>query len=335
MYQKAAEALNNSQTLLLVSHIHPDGDAVGALTGLGSILLSAGKNVTMYNKHPVPPAYRFLPLSETVVDTVGELARFDTAVILDCSKIGRIGSLAAEIERIPNIINIDHHCTNENFGGIQLVDSQACATTEIIYRLIKQMGLPVTAAAAYGIYTGIITDTASFSFEHTTAASFKICGEMVEVGVDPQLVSKNVYITYSLERIQFMKMVLGSFTLSADKQISFMMGTQEMIRKSGMKSENVGRIVNYAKHIEGVKVAAMALEEEYRPPDLPENHLNFHVSLRSDGSIDVSKIAVMFGGGGHNSAAGFNITDTVQGVKETILGLSATFWPPGPRENNH
>jgi bifunctional oligoribonuclease and PAP phosphatase NrnA len=322
MYAAAAEAIKRSNTLLLVSHIHPDGDAVGSLTALGAALLADGKKVTLYNEHPVPSAYQFLPLSDTIVDDAGELDAYDVMIVLDCSKIERIGQLVDLIDKVPVIINIDHHCTNENFGGVQLVDPGACATTEIIYKLLVEMGSPINREAAYGIYTGIITDTASFSFENTSSGSFAICGKMVDLGVDPHLVSRNVYITYSLERIRFMKMVLSTFTLSEDKTISFMMGTQEMIRKSGMKPENVGRIVNYAKHIEGVKIAAMALEEEFREDHLPDHHHNFHVSLRSDGSVDVSKIAVFFGGGGHNSAAGFNITDTVEGLRETILGLS-------------
>jgi phosphoesterase RecJ-like protein len=119
-----------------------------------------------------------------------------------------------------------------------------------------------------------------------------------------------------------MRMVLDTFALSDNRKVSFMMATQDMIRKSGMQPEHVGRFVNYAKHIEDVKISALALESDSRKQDLPENYTDFHVSLRSDGSIDVAEIAVAFGGGGHHRAAGFNLVATFQGIRETILGLA-------------
>ncbi len=289
---------------------------------LGNALKSLGKQVTLYNEHPVPPAYRFLPGSEAMVSTIESIEAYDVIVVLDCSKLDRIGTLSSRVGGIP-VVNIDHHVSNDNYGQYRIVEHTASATTEIIYRLVKRMmGITVTPEIAYPIYTGIITDTASFSFSNSTPTAFAICGEMVSAGVDPVEVAKKIYITYSSERIKFMRMVLDTFALSKNRKVSFMMATQEMIRKSGMQPEHVGRFVNYAKHIEDVKVSALALEADNHRPELPENHTDFHVSLRSDGSIDVSEIAVSFGGGGHHRAAGFNLTATFQGIRETILNLA-------------
>jgi phosphoesterase RecJ-like protein len=325
MYQEISNQLKLSNNILIASHIHPDGDAIGAVLALGGAMQALGKQVTLYNEHPVPPAYRFLPDSGKMVSTVKAINDFDVVVVLDCSKLDRIGSLVAGLGDIP-VINIDHHLTNENFGRFRIVEHTASATAEIVYRLIKRMmGIPVTREIAYSIYTGIITDTASFSFSNTTAAAFTICGEMVSAGVDPAEVARRIYITYSSERIKFMRMVLDTFTLSENRKVSFMMATQEMIRKSGMQPEHVGRFVNYAKHIEDVKISALALEADHHRAGTPENCTDFHVSLRSDGSIDVAEIAVSFGGGGHHRAAGFNINTTFQGIRETILGLAEAF----------
>lgn len=322
MYRTISDHLKKSSNVLLASHIHPDGDAVSAALAMAAGLLYHGKQVTVYNEHPVPQAYTFLPKSEMFVNTIQDTSVFDTVIVLDCSKISRTGHLASAIASIPMLINIDHHCSNESFGHFRLVECDASASAEIVYRLLKEMAVPITTDIAYAIYTGIITDTASFSFTNSTSAAFAICGEMVEAGVDPQVVSKNVYITYSAERIQLMKMVLDTFVVSDNRKVSFMVVTREMIKKSGMLPENVGRVVNYAKHIENVKVSALALEEENHSRGLPANCSNFHVSLRSDGSVDVSKIALAFGGGGHNRASGFNIATTLEGVRETILGLA-------------
>ncbi len=325
MYQETSDLLKRSNSILIASHIHPDGDAIGAVLALGAALKSMGKTVTLYNEHPVPTAYRFLPGSGGMVSTVPGVDDFDVAVVLDCSKMERIGALATGMGDIP-VVNIDHHLSNENFGQFRIVEHMASATAEIVYRLIKRMPeVRIDSAMAYSLYTGIITDTASFSFSNTTPEAFAICGEMMTAGVDPVEVSRRIYITYSSERIKFMRMVLDTFALSDNKKVSFMMATQEMIRKSGMQPEHVGRFVNYAKHIEDVKVSALALEGDNHRQDLPENHTDFHVSLRSDGSIDVSEIAAAFGGGGHHRAAGFNIVATIQGIRETILGLAETF----------
>ncbi|MDY6823945.1 MAG: DHH family phosphoesterase [Thermodesulfobacteriota bacterium] len=322
MYRTINDHLKNSSNVLLASHIHPDGDAVSAVLALAAGLTHFGKNVTLYNEHPVPQAYRFLPGSELFIDTVTDPERYDTAVVLDCSKISRTGHLAAFIASVPMVINIDHHCSNESFGDLRLVECEASASAEIVYRLLKEMNVPITTDIAYAIYTGIVTDTASFSFTNATSAAFTICGEMVDAGVEPYVVSKNVYITYSAERIKLMQMVLDTFVVSENQKVSFMMVTREMINKSGMLPENVGRVVNYAKHIENVKISALALEEENHTRGLPPKCSNFHVSLRSDGTVDVSRISMAFGGGGHNRASGFNITTTVDGVKQTILDLA-------------
>jgi phosphoesterase RecJ-like protein len=324
MYQEISQQLRLSNHILIASHIHPDGDAIGAVLAMGNALKALGKEVALYNEHPVPPAYRFLPGSETMVTAVPSVAAYEVLVVLDCSRLDRIGALASRIGDIP-VINIDHHISNERFGRYQIVEHTASATTEIVYRLIRRMmGITITRDIAYPIYTGIITDTASFSFSNSTAAAFAICGEMVSAGVDPVEVARKIYITYSSERIKFMRMVLDTFTLSENRKVSFMMATQEMVRKSGMHPEHVGRFVNYAKHIEDVKVSALALEADNYPGEMPENHTCFHVSLRSDGSIDVSEIAASFGGGGHHRAAGFNLVATCQGIKEVILGLAET-----------
>jgi phosphoesterase RecJ-like protein len=322
MYQETSNRLKQSQQILIASHIHPDGDAIGAALALGNALRSMGKQVTLYKEHAVPPAYRFLPGSEKMVTAVDAISDYDTAVVMDCSRLDRIGGLSARIGDIP-VINIDHHLSNDHFGLFRIVEHKASATSEIVYRLIKRMmGIPITPEIAYPIYTGIITDTASFSFSNTTSAAFAICGEMVEAGVDPVEVARRIYITYSSERIRFMQMVLDTFALSANRKVSFMMATQEMIRKSGMHPEHVGRFVNYAKHIEDVKVSALALESDQRREGATEGLTDFHVSLRSDGSIDVAEIAASFGGGGHHRAAGFNISTTYQGIRDTILGLA-------------
>lgn len=314
--------LKNSRHVFVASHISPDGDALGSQLALGLALLELGKKVTFYNESEIPKLYRFLPGIEKVVDRLDAVDGFDTAVILDCGDLHRIGTIAPMVARIPMVINIDHHLTNTRFGECHLVDPSACATSEIVYRMIKQLGVAISNPMAFSIYTGIMTDTGSFRFSNTNREAFGICEEMVGLGVDPNFVANHVYITYSLSRIKLLNLVLDSIELSDNGKLSIMALTQEMLSKTGTKPEDIGRLINYARHIEDVRVAALIYESKNGNENLPEGEGNFHISLRSDGSVDVAKIAAEYGGGGHMTAAGFNITTTLSDVKAKLLSLA-------------
>jgi phosphoesterase RecJ-like protein len=246
---------------------------------------------------------------------------FDTAVILDCSDLERIGEAVSMVRRIPVIINIDHHVTNVGFGDLQLIDTSACATAEIVYRLIKQLSVSIDENIATAIYTGILTDTGSFRFSNTNKAAFAICEEMVALGVDPYKIARRVYGTYSLGRIKLLNLALDSIEISYNGRLSIMTLTQNMLNKTRTQPEDVDGLINYARSIEDVKVAALIQEHQngYRTS---ETCGNYHVSLRSDGTIDVAEIASSFGGGGHSSAAGFNIESTLPDLKLKIFNLA-------------
>jgi phosphoesterase RecJ-like protein len=163
--------LRNSDHILVATHTHPDGDAIGSLIAMGLCLDGLNKKTTLYNESPIPAVYRFLPATNRVVRDIKN-ENYDLAVILDCGDLQRIGKAVSAVRQIPVIVNIDHHVTNTGFGRFQLIDTSACATAEIIYRLIKQMNVPFDKAIANSIYTGILTDTGSFRFSNTNRAAF-------------------------------------------------------------------------------------------------------------------------------------------------------------------
>ncbi len=308
--------------MLVASHIQPDGDALGSQLALGLALADMQKKVTLYNETPTPKMYQFLPAVGKITNCLDDVEGFDTAVILDCGDLPRTGDKADLIRRIPVIINIDHHLTNTHFGHLQMIDPSACATAEIVYRIVKALAVSVTKAMAFGIYTGIMTDTGSFRFSNTNKEAFGICEEMVGLGVDPNLVANHVYITYSLSRIKLLNLVLESIEVSENGKLSIMSLTQEMLEKTGTKPEDIGRLINYARHIEDVRVAALIFESKNGAGNIPKGQGHFHISLRSDGTVDVAEIAARYGGGGHISAAGFNMTASLSEVKAKILSLA-------------
>ncbi|MDM8523131.1 bifunctional oligoribonuclease/PAP phosphatase NrnA [Desulfococcaceae bacterium HSG8] len=332
--EKIIRHLRNSEHVLIASHVNPDGDAIGSLIAMGLSLEALNKKVTFYNESKIPTVYRFLPSVERIVQHTGETDTYDTAVVLDCGDVKRIGNLETETLNAspgyPTVINIDHHTTNTGFGNLQLIDTSACATTEIIYRLIGKMGVPMTSDIATSIYTGILTDTGSFRFSNTNKAAFEICNEMLARGVDPYNVAKHVYGRYSMGRLKLLNMALDSLEISYNGKLSMMTVTWDMLEETGTQNEDVDGFINYARRIEDVKIAVLIQEcrngnkscPPFRAKEIADVPGKFHVSLRSDGAVDVAEIAADFGGGGHRTAAGFNIESTISELKSGIFTLA-------------
>ncbi len=313
--------LSKCSRVLIASHANPDGDAVGSLLAMGLALRALKKNVTLYNESSIPAVYRFLPSVDLVTRRIGPMKDYEVAVIIDCGNLGRIGEAADVVNTAPCILNIDHHVTNTNFGDVRLIDTSACASAEIVYRLIKALNAPMDVDMATALYTGILTDTGSFRFSNTNRAAFSICEEMVGLGVNPFVVAQYVYGKYSLGRIKLLNMALDSIEISRDGKLSMMALTQRMLEETDTRTEDIDGLINYARRIEDVMVAVL-IQERKNGSRAGENHRCYHVSLRSDGSVDVAAIAAAFGGGGHSSAAGFNVESTLSDLKSKIMSMT-------------
>lgn len=313
--------IKNSRHILIASHAEPDGDSVGSLIALGLALRKFNQKTTLYNPSPIPAVYRFLPGVKRIVRHIKKANTYDTAIILDCGDLDRIGEARSIISKIPVIINIDHHVSNTQFGHVQIIDTCACATAEIVYRLIKALEVSLDRAIATSIYTAILTDTGSFRFSNTNQAAFAISQEMTEAGVEPHNVAQHVFGTYSLGRIKLLNLALDSIEISDNGKLSIMTITKNMLNETGTSTEDVDGMINYARRIEDVKVAALI--QELKNGTAESNNLKrYHVSLRSNGTVDVASIASAFGGGGHISAAGFQIESTLSDLKSKIITLA-------------
>ena len=313
--------INEASHILLASHSQPDGDAVSSILALGLAIGKLGKKTTIYNASPIPAVYRFLPSVERIVRHIKKANTYDVALVLDCGDLPRVGQATATVSQIPVVINIDHHISNTGFGDIQLIDPLACSTAEIVYRLIKTMDVPIDTAMATSIYTGILTDTGSFRFSSTNQAAFAISQEMAELGVEPHEVAQHVYGTYSLGRIKLLNLALDSIEISDNGKLSIMTVTGAMLEETRTQPEDADGMINYARRIEDVKVAAL-IHEQKNGKTNSNGQRRFHVSLRSDGSVDVAAIAGRFGGGGHTSAAGFQVETTLKKLKSDIITLA-------------
>jgi bifunctional oligoribonuclease and PAP phosphatase NrnA len=324
MIQQIIDQLKKSRSILVVSHTNPDGDAIGALLAAGLAFKAIGKKVHIVNESAIPAVYRFLPSIKSISHRLDAVETFDTVVVLDCGSLERVGTLISRIQPAPMVINIDHHMTNTQFGHLHLIDPDACATSELIYRIIKQLDLQFTCPMATAIYTGILTDTGSFRFSNTNQAAFAICAEMIASGADPYDVAQHVYGHYSLGRIKLLNLALDSLEISPNGKMSIMTLTQRMLKLTGTQAEDIDGIINYARRIEDVQVAVLIHETRIKPEVPGSSRHDFHVSLRSDGNVNVADIAAKFGGGGHANAAGFSVVSSLPEIKAKMYEISET-----------
>lgn len=317
------EILNSSRRIFVATHVNPDGDAVGSLVAMGLALEAAGKRVVMYNESPIPTPYRFLSGVDRVIHDPGAVDGCDTAMIIDCGDLHRMGRMAVEMENFPVLINIDHHATNSGFGHYRLIDRKACASAEIVYRIIRELGVSITRSIATALYTGILTDTGSFRFANTSRETFSLCETLVAAGADPSDVARHLYGQYSIGRLKLLNMAIDSIEISRNGKLSLMALTQLMLAETGTVPEDIDGMINYARRIEDIDVAVLIREK--RNGSCPAgNNRPFQVSLRSNGAVDVAAIAATLGGGGHPTAAGFQVEATLNDIKERMWALADT-----------
>lgn len=306
------QAVQAAGSILVMTHVHPDGDALGSQLGLGTILAGLGKKVVMYSEDQVSHLYDFLPGSGLLCTELPDLAAFDCAIALDCGDEHRLGRARGQLLAVHPFIVIDHHAGHREFGDLNWVDPSRASTGEMIYDLARALGATISREAAYCLYAAIVSDTGSFKYSSTTAETFRVARELILQGAKPSEVAAKLFDNFSVNRLHLMKMVLDSLKLYEDNKIAFISASYEIFLQTGATQADAENFINFPRAINTVKVAAFLKE--------PEKGL-VAVSLRSKGTeYDVAKVAAGFGGGGHRNAAGFKLSGTtVADVREQLL----------------
>ncbi|MEK6791585.1 MAG: bifunctional oligoribonuclease/PAP phosphatase NrnA [Deltaproteobacteria bacterium] len=314
IFDNAVAAVKKARKILVVSHVSPEGDAVGSLLGMTLALRNAGKEVTAYLEDPVPGQMMFLPGVETIVHTLDSNERFDATVAVDCGQKDRLGKGFVALKEPGVIVNIDHHATNDCFGDINVVVGDASAAGELVYDFCKAGGYEVTRDAAVNMYVAIHTDTGSFRYSCSTPDAFRKAGELVALGADPWETARRVYENYPAKKYVLLAMVLSTLEVvnigNGAGDAATLLVTLEMFKKAGADKDLADGFVNYARAIEGVQVGALFREIKQG---------EYKVSLRAKGDVDVAAVAQGFGGGGHKNAAGFNLKGDITAVKARVL----------------
>ena len=315
MISQIAEIIKKGRTFLVTSHVRLDGDAVGSELALYGALRGLGKEAVVYNQDRTPQMYAFLPDAGVIVNRLGPLDGFDAVFILDCSEIERVGEEAPRIAGIRQIVNIDHHISNDHYGHRTLTDPAASSTGEMIFRLVDGMGLEVTKDMAVNLYTAILTDTGAFRYSNTGPQTFAVAGRLLEKGADPAWIAQMVYETHPAAKIRLLGRALSTLEFDWQGRIAAVGVTKKMLDEAGAQWEQTEGFVEFHRSIEGVQVAAFFSE-------IGEGV--YKVSLRSKGRFNVEEVARKFGGGGHINAAACRMKGDYETVKRTLFDAIKT-----------
>lgn len=305
-FRRIKRFLNEGDHYLISTHINADGDAIGSVLAVARIVDLIGRScrIVLHDRE-VDLKYRFLSGFDRIESYPTSPFRPSCAILVDTPSLARIGDVAKLIGENAHILNIDHHASNARFGDINLVDEDACATSELIFALAKALRLRIDDEMATQLYTGIMFDTGRFRYSNLRRA-FPVAAKLLNLGADPATIAEAVYGGKSFQTVKVLGQALASLETHLGDRVAFMVLPHSAVRLTA----DLDGIVDYAISISGVLVAALLKEQK------PSQ---FRVSLRSRGAFDVNELARAFQGGGHPNASGCCIEGDALHVKQALL----------------
>lgn len=291
--------LRAARTVLLGTHEHPDGDAIGSELALLHALRLQGKKVTAYIPDPAPEFLVFLPGFEELTTTPPNVDDYDLVVVLDYTQLYRT-RLEAELKRHPNTVTIDHHYDNKGETTINLIVPEAAATAQILTELFQAAGIPITRDIATCLLTGIFTDTGSFMHDSTSPDILKLAADLMGKGARLSHIAHETYQKKDLPSLRIWGRALSRVMVSEATGAAVSVITHEDLAECGATLDDLSGVVNLLNTLPQSKFAMLLAE--YEPGKIKG-------SLRSEPhkQVDVSKIAARLGGGGHKLASGFEV----------------------------
>jgi phosphoesterase RecJ-like protein len=311
-FEEIGRAFREHQRFAILSHVRPDGDALGSQLALALSLKQLGKNVRVWNEDGMLEKYSFLADAQLLTTPPSGAEDVDVAIALDTAIQNRLGTAFQAIRSAKIWINVDHHPSNPGYGDLVYVDPAAPATGQILFELIKSERLPFDGAIAENLYVAISTDTGSFQYPHTSARTFEIAADLVRAGVDVGRINQQVYENYPRRRVELLRELLRTMRFEGGGRIASFSLSLKTAAELGVLPEDNEGLIDHLRAIRGV-IVAVFFEE------LPDGRVR--VSMRSKSEkTDVCAICQKFGGGGHTLAAGARVRGSLAEVEQKILG---------------
>jgi bifunctional oligoribonuclease and PAP phosphatase NrnA len=306
------ETVRRHQRFLLTTHVRPDGDGLGSMQALGTVLRSLGKQVQLVSSSSLPPRYKFL-------DPEGRIEHFEppgdrwrqaeVIIVLDTGTWNQLDGFGPFLHSQDAVkIVIDHHQTQDDLGAIRLVDATAEATGRLVFEAISALGVPLQATAN-DLFVALAMDTGWFRHSNATAATFELAARLVRSGARPELLYEHLFEQSTLPRMKLTGLVLDRLQLLAGGRVAYSEIRLADYQKTGATPQDTEELVNYARSLSGVEVGLLFMEQ-------PRGGIK--VSLRSR-SVDVARLAERFGGGGHRLASGATLKMTLEEARQQVL----------------
>jgi phosphoesterase RecJ-like protein len=315
--ERVLDELRAADRFVLVTHEHPDGDALGSLVAMHRVLRALGKDSVMLmsqDEFPLPYEYRFFDL-DGLQSVPPPDVEDRTVIFLDCGNIDRNPAEVVKREGML-ILNLDHHHDNTRFGTVNHVVEDASCTAEIVWDLMRALGVEPTTEIAEALYVGLVTDTGKFMYENTGVRAHVMAAELIEAGVDVHGIYRRLYEDMPYAKLELLGRALAHVQRYDEGTLTYARLSRDDFRMAGAEESYSEGIIDHLRSVEGTKVAALARELLSEAGSGRKK-----VSLRAtDGSVDVSVIARAAGGGGHRPAAGFS---TELGDDELVAFLRA------------
>ncbi|PYL71547.1 MAG: bifunctional oligoribonuclease/PAP phosphatase NrnA [Verrucomicrobia bacterium] len=303
--------LRENERFAVLSHIRPDGDALGSQLALALSLQQLGKKVRVWNEDGMLEKYSFLPRGDLLTKPPHTAEDVDAAIALDTAIQNRLGTAFTAVRSAKIWINIDHHLSNPGYGDLVHVDPTAPATGQIIFDLIKSQDFPFDREIAENLYAAISTDTGSFQYPKTSARTFEVAAELVCTGIDVGQLSQQLYENYPRRRVELLRELLRTMRFERDGRVaSFSLSLQTAAELQVLPEDNEG-LIDHLRAIRGV-IVAVFFEE------LADGKVRVSMRSKSD-AVDVCAICQKFGGGGHTLAAGARVRGTLAEVERNVL----------------
>jgi phosphoesterase RecJ-like protein len=319
--------LQASQQPLLMTHIRPDADGLGSQLALADALRAAGKRPRVVIASNLPPRYAFLDPQRTVIEQFkppgAEFASCDAVIVMDTGTWGQLGEFGPYLRTlsVPKAV-VDHHQTQDDLGGIALVDTSAEATGRLAYEIIRALGLPISPAAANHLFMAVALDTGWFRHPNTTAKTFALCEELVRLGANPPPLFEQLFEAAPVARLKLVGVALERLQTRANGQIAFTEVYLKDYVTTGAVPGDTEDLINYPRAVDGVEVALLFIEQAEG---------GTKVSFRARSRVNVAELAARFGGGGHKLASGARVAGTVPEAREIIVAAVSEALAAAPR----
>jgi bifunctional oligoribonuclease and PAP phosphatase NrnA len=310
-FDEISRVLREHNRFAILSHVRPDGDALGCQIALALSLQQLGKEVCVWNEDGMLEKYSFLPCAELLTKPPAAPEDVDVAIALDTAIQNRLGTAFGAVRSAKIWINIDHHLSNPGYGDLVYVDPTAPATGQIIFDLLQSQGFPFNREIAENLFAAISTDTGSFQYPKTSARTFEIAAQLICTGINVGRLNQQLYENYPRRRIELLRELLHTMRFESDGRVaSFGLSLKTAAALQALPEDNEG-LIDHLRAIRGV-IVAVFFEE------LSDGKVR--VSMRSKTeAIDVCVICQRFGGGGHTLAAGARVRGTLAEVEQKVL----------------